>query len=80
MAAEKCGLAEPYKTLSKLLSKFVHPTALQILGVSDDATLAKQRECFFGLGCMFFCNAILALESSEAGGGASKGIDPEPAA
>ena len=67
-AAEECGLGDLYKITSKLLSKFVHPTALQILGISDDAQVAKQRECFFGLGCLFFAAAFDALEKHSTMG------------
>jgi len=64
-AAEECGLADMYKVMSKLLSKFVHPTALQILGIGDEEQVAKQRECFFGLGCLFFSEAFNALEGVD---------------
>jgi hypothetical protein len=63
IAAADCGLQDHYKIMSKMLSKFVHPTALQILGVADDAKLAMQREWFFSLGCLFFTGAFTALEN-----------------
>lgn len=65
-AADTCGLKAYYKALSKMLSKFVHPTALQILGVVDDAKHTLQRDCFFGLGCLFFNRAFVALEGASA--------------
>lgn len=63
-AAADCGLEDQYKIMSKVLSKFVHPTALQILGIVDDAKHSLQRDCFFGLGCLFFAGAFSALEKS----------------
>ncbi len=62
-AAADSGLKDHYKIMSKMLSKFVHPTALQILGIIDDAKLSLQRECFFSLGCLFFTGAFSALEN-----------------
>ena len=61
-AAAECGLKEHYKIMSKMLSKFVHPTALQILGLVDDAKHTLQRDCFFSLGCLFFAGGFVALE------------------
>lgn len=64
-AAAESGLGEAYKMNSKLLSKFVHPTAMQILGVAEDATIVAQREMFFGMGCLFFTGAFSALEALD---------------
>jgi hypothetical protein len=61
-AVEECGFKDQFKVMSKMLSKFVHPTAMQILGVSDDAKHALQRDWFFGLGCTFFFGAFGVLE------------------
>jgi hypothetical protein len=61
-AAAECGLREHYKIMSKMLSKFVHPTALQILGLVDAAKHTVQRDCFFSLGCLFFAGGFVALE------------------
>jgi hypothetical protein len=65
-AAADCGMASHYKVFSKMLSKFVHPTALQILGRIDDVKLSLQREVFFSLGCLFFTGAFTALENLES--------------
>lgn len=64
-AAEECGLKEMFSILNKLLSKFAHPTAMQILGELDDKKLSLQREMFFGQGCCFFIGAFNALEISQ---------------
>ncbi|MGH7076310.1 MAG: hypothetical protein ACREFD_19240 [Stellaceae bacterium] len=71
-AAATCGWKDQYKIMSKMLSKFVHPTALQILGVDDDAKQSLQRECFFSLGCLFFTGAFNALENLQAANEANK--------
>lgn len=61
-AAAECGLKEHYQTFSKMLSKFVHPTAMQILGLVDDTKHILQRDYFFSLGCLFFAGGFVALE------------------
>jgi hypothetical protein len=62
-AASKCGIADHYRIMSKVLSKFVHPTALQILDVVDDSKHELQRDSFFGLGCLFFVGAFSTMEN-----------------
>lgn len=64
-AAEECGLKEAFSTWNKLLSKFAHPTAMQILGELNDKTNCIQKETFFGLGCCFFIGAFNAFETSQ---------------
>jgi hypothetical protein len=61
-AAKDCGFVEHYSLSFKMLSKFAHPTAMQILGGSDEAKHALQRDCFFSQGCLFFTGAFVALE------------------
>lgn len=61
-AAEGCGIGDGYRLNYKMLSKYAHPTAMQILGTSDATKHALQRDCFFGLGCFFFTGAFNALE------------------
>jgi hypothetical protein len=61
-AARECGIYEQYSLGNKLLSKFAHPTAMQILGVSDEPKVKLQRDTFFGQGCLFFTGAFNALE------------------
>jgi hypothetical protein len=61
-AAEECGLKEQYVVYYKLLSKFTHPTAMQILGISDEAKQNLQRDYFFSQGCLFYAAAIKVIE------------------
>jgi hypothetical protein len=63
-AAGECGLRDMFKTMNKLLSKFAHPTAMQILGMADDEQQSLQRDTFYALGCCFFLGAFSALENS----------------
>ena len=63
-AASQCGLKDVFKTMNKILSKFAHPTAMQILGVADDEKQSLQRDTFYALGCCFFLGAFGALEKS----------------
>ncbi len=63
-AADECGLKDMFSTMNKLLSKFTHPTAMQILGTADEAKRTLQRDVFHGLGCLFFVGAFTALENS----------------
>ncbi|MGA9825022.1 MAG: hypothetical protein WBQ53_09355 [Methylocystis sp.] len=64
-AANDCGTEffNNYSLGFKMLSKFAHPTAMQILGASDESKHALQRDCFFSQGCLFFTGAFVALES-----------------
>jgi hypothetical protein len=62
-AAEICGLTDLFKIANKTLSKFAHPTAMQILGTADEAKRELQRDMFYGHGCCYFINAFNALES-----------------
>ena len=63
-AAGECGLKDKFKVLNKMLSKFAHPTAMQILGVADEEKQYLQRDTFYALGCCFFLGAFTALENS----------------
>jgi hypothetical protein len=63
-AANDCGLNDGFKNMNKMLSKFAHPTAMQILGMVDDEKRFLQRDTFYALGCCFFLGAFSALESS----------------
>lgn len=62
-AAAECGLKDMFTTMNKLLSKFAHPTAMQILGMADDDKQSRQLEMFHALGCCFFAGAFGSLES-----------------
>lgn len=61
-AAKDCGMGDHYALSFKMLSKFAHPTAMQILGTPDEARHALQKDCFFSQGCLFFTGAFAALE------------------
>lgn len=65
-AANDCGIKDHYALSFKMLSKFAHPTAMQILGASDEAKYAMQRDYFFSQGCLFFTGAVVALESETS--------------
>jgi hypothetical protein len=63
-AAGECGLKDMFKTMNKMLSKFAHPTAMQILGNADGEKQSLQGDTFYALGCCFFLGAFNALENS----------------
>ncbi len=65
-AARDCGMFEHFSLGFKMLSKFAHPTAMQILGTPDETKHALQRDCFFSQGCLFFTGAFVALESEAS--------------
>jgi hypothetical protein len=65
-AAKDCGLSDHFAVSFKVLSKFAHPTAMQILGAPDEGRHALQRDCFFSQGCLFFTGAFVALEGEES--------------
>jgi hypothetical protein len=61
-AAKECGQEGNYRVAFKLLSKFAHPTAMQMIASADAERSRLQRDCFFGLGCLFFAEAFNVLE------------------
>jgi hypothetical protein len=61
-AATDCGLHDHFAFNNKLLSKFAHPTAMQILGKYDEETYSLQRDYFLNMGCWFFIEGVAALE------------------
>jgi hypothetical protein len=63
-AAGECGLGGTFRPAYLTLSKFAHPTAMQILAPSADATKNAQRDFFFSQGCLFFVGAFEALEAA----------------
>jgi hypothetical protein len=63
-AASVCGLRDMFRTMNKLLSKFAHPTAIQILGMADDDKQSRQSDVFYALGCYFFVGAFGVLEAN----------------
>jgi len=64
-AAKACGNETHFRVGMKLLSKFAHPTAMQILGVTDEATAQNQKDIFFAVGCGYFITAFATLESHK---------------
>ncbi len=52
-----------FRVSFKMLSKFAHPTAMQILSTPDVAKNILQRDYFFSHGCIFFTGAFGALEA-----------------
>jgi hypothetical protein len=65
-AAVECGIVEQFTLSYKTLSKFAHPTAMQIVATPDDAREALQKDVFYGEGCLFFCGAFNVLERQLA--------------
>jgi hypothetical protein len=65
-AAKDCEMGDHFALSFKMLSKFAHPTAMQILGAPDEGRHALQRDCFFSQGCLFFTGAFAALESEAS--------------
>jgi hypothetical protein len=63
-AARECGLGGTFRPTYLTLSKFAHPTAMQIVFPSADAEKAAQRDFFFSQGCLFFGVAFEALEAA----------------
>ena len=61
-AATEAGIGEHFTLSYRMLSKFAHPTAMQILASPDEAKAALQKDCFFSQGCLFFTGAFVALE------------------
>ncbi len=62
-AAQECGIKDHFNIDYKLLSKFAHPTAMQVLGSADRNSETVQRDRFFSLGCLYFTGAFNALEA-----------------
>ena len=61
-AATECGFGDNFTLSYKMLSKFAHPTAMQVLGVPDEEKISNQQFVFFSQGCLFFRGAFEALE------------------
>jgi hypothetical protein len=61
-AAKESGIGDHFSLSYRMLSKFAHPTAMQILAPPDEAKAALQEDCFFSQGCLFFAGAFVALE------------------
>jgi hypothetical protein len=61
-AAKEVGIGDHFNLSNRMLSKFAHPTAMQILTPPDEAKVALQKDLFFSQGCLFFTGAFVALE------------------
>jgi hypothetical protein len=61
-AAQGIGMGGQFAVRHRILSKFAHPTARQILGPPDDAKMTKQKDVLFSHGCHYFAGAFTALE------------------
>ena len=61
-AAVECGMGDDFRVSYKMLSKFAHPTAMQILASTDEEKQSLQRGLFYGKGCLYFGGAFEALE------------------
>jgi hypothetical protein len=62
-AAKECGMESHFRLSFKLLSKFAHPTAMQLLAPPNESKAQLQRDYFFSEGCLFFTGAFSVLES-----------------
>ena len=61
-AAKESGIGDHFNLSYGMLSKFAHPTAMEILAPPDEAKTAVQKDLFFSQGCLFFTGAFMALE------------------
>jgi hypothetical protein len=61
-ASKECGIESHYALSFRMLSKFAHPTAMQILASRDEERDSRQRDLFFSQGCLFFTGAFVELE------------------
>ena len=65
-AAKEVRMGEHFALSNKMLSKFAHPTAMQVLAPPDNAKTTMQKDVFFSQGCLFFLGAFNALEGQIA--------------
>jgi hypothetical protein len=61
-AAGECGIKDDFRVSYKMLSKFAHPSAMQLLAAPDEKRDTLQRDVFYGKGCLYFGGAFEALE------------------
>jgi hypothetical protein len=61
-AAAECGMGEHFRVSYKMLSKFAHPTAMQLLAAPNEEKNTLQRDVFYGKGCLYFGGAFESLE------------------
>jgi hypothetical protein len=64
-AAKAIGMGANFAVANKMLSKFAHPTAMQVLAPAGEGErLALQKQLFFSHGCLFFTGAFDAIEAA----------------
>jgi hypothetical protein len=63
-AAQDVKFGHHFNLCFKLLSKFAHPTAMQIVLPANDEVATIHRDFFFGEGCLFFTGAFTTLEKA----------------
>ena len=61
-AAKAIGHEQWFSANNKLLSKFAHPTAMQLLAPPNEEKNSLQQDVFYGKGCLYFGGAFEALE------------------
>jgi hypothetical protein len=61
-AAGGCGMGDHFRVSDKLLSKFAHPTSMQLLTVPNEKRDTLQRDVFYGKGCLYFGGSFETLE------------------
>jgi hypothetical protein len=61
--AKEIGMGDHFMVGFKLLSKWAHPTAMQMLNVEGEEKIHLQRECFFSMGCLHFTGAFTGVEN-----------------
>jgi hypothetical protein len=69
-AAQECGLGDDYALQFKVLSKFAHPTAFQMMAPAKDTSTGPFRDAFFSQGCGLFTAAFVRLEAYLGSDGA----------
>jgi hypothetical protein len=64
-AAKAIGMGANFSVANRMLSKFAHPTAMQVLAPAGEAEkLALQKQLFFSHGCLFFRGSFDAIEAA----------------
>jgi hypothetical protein len=61
-AAKEVGMKEQFRVGFRMLSKFAHPTAMQILGKATPKNISVQKDTFLSWGCLFFIGGFVELE------------------
>lgn len=61
-AAKNLNHDKTFKIHNKILSKFVHPTAMLILSKETEKGLSQRAFYFFSQGCLFFYDGFCRLE------------------